>query len=55
MLHLNPGGDCEVTRIALFMANEGDDVFIETHSQYNAGCISCVPNGRSSFSGWKLA
>lgn len=56
VVHLNPnGGIGEVTGIAVFMANEGDDVFIETYTQFNGGYISSDAAGRSSFSGWKLA
>jgi hypothetical protein len=57
IVHLNAGGswDDSVTGIVVVHANSGDDVFLRTLANANAGQIASDRGGRSSFAGWKLA
>lgn len=57
VIHLSTGGvsTSEVTGVVVIATNEGDDIFVKTLNQFNAGAIESDYSGRSSFSGWKLA
>lgn len=57
VIHLSTGGTStsEVTGVVVIATNEGDDIFVKTLNQFNAGAIESDYGGRSSFSGWKLA
>lgn len=57
VIHLSTGGTStsEVTGVVVIATNEGDDIFVKTLNQFNAGAIESDYGGRSSFFGWKLA
>ncbi|XP_061196484.1 uncharacterized protein LOC133204758 [Saccostrea echinata] len=49
------GEDGQATGVAIAHVNQGDDVYIQTHSRDpGSGAIRSDLYGRSSFSGWKL-
>lgn len=48
-------GTGEVTGILVVHVYNGDDVFVRTYGNFNAGFVSSDYAGRSSFAGWKLA
>ncbi|XP_062619456.1 uncharacterized protein LOC134281016 [Saccostrea cucullata] len=49
------GEDGQATGLAIAHVNQGDDVYIQTHSRDpGSGAIRSDLYGRSSFSGWKL-